>query len=237
LLAGVLLKLGSYVYIRFTLFIRIAFLVYKPHITVLALLGIIYASLTILRQIDLKRIVAYSSISHMNLVTLASLAGNIQTVSGAILLTIGHGLASGGLFACVGSIYDRIKTRNILYLRALNKLMPFLASYFFIFTLANIGFPPTLNFISELLILFSLIEENYPLILFLMIVFILSPIAGFWIYMRIFEGNPNHTPYGNHVLSFSDITLEEAIAITPLVAFLFILGVYPSGLLSFLAAW
>lgn len=236
LLAGILLKLGSYVYLRFvpTLFPS-AFLIYRPFITVLALLGIIYASFAILRQIDLKRIVAYSSISHMNLVVLGCLAGNLHTTVGSILLTVAHGLASGGLFACVGAIYDRFKTRNLLYLRALNNFMPILSAYFFLFTLANIGFPPSLNFISEILILVAIPFENILLPFFLVIGISLSAIAGFWTYCRIFLGNYDHTHYGNAILKYSDLTLLEILAMLPLVVLAFGLGLYPQGLIALVA--
>jgi proton-translocating NADH-quinone oxidoreductase chain M len=233
LLAGILLKLGSYVYIRFLpLLFPSAFVEFRPYVTVLALLGIIYASFTILRQTDLKRIVAYSSISHMNLVTIGALAGNLHTVAGAILLTIAHGLASGGLFACVGSIYDRLKTRNILYLRALSSLMPILSAYFFLFTLANIGFPPSLNFISEMIILFTIAEENTVLLFLLIIGVTLSAISGFFTFTRVFFGNYDITLYGNHIRIFSDITSYEFLSLLPLLILCYGLGLYPVGLIS-----
>jgi len=131
LLAGILLKLGSYGFLRFSLFLfPTATEICRPFIIILALLGIIYSSFTILRQIDMKRIVAYSSVSHMSFVILGCFAGTSISLNGGFLLMIAHGLVSGGLFLAVGYLYDRYKSRNLLYYRGLVDIMPLYTLYF-----------------------------------------------------------------------------------------------------------
>jgi len=132
LLAGILLKLGSYGFLRFSLFLFPSATEYfRPFIVVLALIGIIYSSFTILRQIDLKRIIAYSSVTHMSYVILGCFGGTNVSLNGAVLLMLAHGLVSGGLFLCVGYLYDRYKSRNLYYFRGLASIMPIYAIVFF----------------------------------------------------------------------------------------------------------
>jgi proton-translocating NADH-quinone oxidoreductase chain M len=229
LLAGILLKLGSYGFIKFNLLLFpnvINF--YKPLIFTLATVGVLYTVFTILRQIHLKRIIAYSSISHMNFVSLACFSGEFISLQGGVLLTLAHGLSSSGLFACVGSIYTRMKTMNILYLRALSTIMPVNAIFFLFFMLSNIGFPPTLNFIAELFILTGLIYVNPKIVYIIGLGLILGTVAGLWIYTRIFFGNyvfikqTNNTP----ILKFSDINSIEFICLFLLVCLSIILALF-----------
>jgi len=227
LLAGILLKLGGYGFIKFCILLFPSSTeFYRPFVLVIALLGIIYSSFTILRQIDLKRIVAYSSVSHMNFVILGCFSGNEIAVNGAILLMIAHGLVSGGLFLMVGYLYDRYKSRNIFYYRGLVSIMPLYTIIFFIFVLANLGFPPTLNFISELLILCGLFETNIFIAFFSGFSILFAGISGFWIYTRCFFGNFAVTQGNVFINYYYDLTRREFLSLLPLLILTFF-GIYP----------
>jgi NADH:ubiquinone oxidoreductase subunit 4 (subunit M) len=133
---------------------------FKPLIYLTSVVAIIYVSLTTLRQIDLKKIIAYSSVAHMAFVTLGIFAYNLQAVEGSILLMLSHGIVSSALFMCVGVLYDRHKTRIIKYYSGLIQVMPLFITIFFIFTLANFSFPTTSGFVGEFLVLVGLFQTN-----------------------------------------------------------------------------
>jgi proton-translocating NADH-quinone oxidoreductase chain M len=158
ILAGILLKLGTYGFLRWSLPLTpLASIYFSPFIYLLSLIGIIFISLATLRQTDIKKIIAYSSIAHMSYCVLALFSFNIYGLEGALLMMIGHGLVSPALFMCAGIIYDRYKTRNIYYFGGLAQTMPLFSSAFFILTMANISLPiisPT--FAAEFLTLVSM---------------------------------------------------------------------------------
>jgi NADH:ubiquinone oxidoreductase subunit 4 (subunit M) len=161
LLAGVLLKLGVFAILRFLIPIfPVETQYFSPLVMVFALMGIIYVSLTTIRQIDLKKIIAYASVAHMNYVVLGVFGTNILSLTGAIFLMIGHGIVSAGLFFMIGFLYDRYKTRNIRYYRGLISFMPLYGLFLFILSLANMSFPGTCNFIGESIILFGVLFNN-----------------------------------------------------------------------------
>lgn len=161
LLAGVLLKLGIFAVLRYLIPIfPMETQYYSSFVSVFALLGILYISLTTIRQIDLKKIIAYASVAHMNYVVLGILSTNLLGISGSIFLMIGHGIVSAGLFFMIGFLYDRYKTRNIRYYRGLVAFMPLYAVSLFILSLANMSFPGTCNFIGEAVILFGILGNN-----------------------------------------------------------------------------
>jgi len=119
----------------------------------MSICAVIYTSLTTLRQVDMKRIIAYSSVAHMGFVTLGLFALNIQGIEGAIMLMLSHGIVSGALFLSVGVLYDRYHTRIIKYYGGLTTVMPLYATVFLFFTMANISLPGTSSFIGEILVL------------------------------------------------------------------------------------
>ena len=138
ILAGILLKLGTYGFLRFSIpLFPFATFYFTPLIYTLSVIAIMYTSLTTLRQIDLKKIIAYSSVAHMNFVTLGLFSLNTQGIEGSILLMISHGLVSPALFLCIGILYDRHKTRLLRYYAGCGRTMPFFALFFVFFTLAN----------------------------------------------------------------------------------------------------
>jgi NADH:ubiquinone oxidoreductase subunit 4 (subunit M) len=127
---------------------------------ILGTLSVIYASLTTLRQNDLKKIIAYSSVAHMNLIVLGLFSQSFQGIDGAIYLMIGHGVVSSALFFCVGILYDRYHTRSLRHYSGLVQTMPLFGVFFFLFTLANMSFPGTSNFVGEFLIFVGLFNNN-----------------------------------------------------------------------------
>jgi NADH-quinone oxidoreductase subunit M len=161
ILAGILLKLGGYGFLRFSIGLfpeSSAF--FTPLIFVISILGVVYASITTLQQVDLKKIIAYSSVGHMGLVTLGLFSANSQGIIGAILLMISHGIVSSALFLCVGILYERHHTRIIKYYSGLINTMPLFSVCFIIFSLGNIGLPITSSFIGEFLIIIGCFEAN-----------------------------------------------------------------------------
>jgi NADH:ubiquinone oxidoreductase subunit 4 (subunit M) len=136
-----------------------------PLVAIFCIISIVYTSLTTIRQVDLKRIIAYSSVAHMNVVLLGLFSCNINGLQGAIFLMLAHGIVSGALFFMIGNLYKRHGTRLLYYYGGLVSQMPLFSGYFFVFCLANIGTPITCNFIGELMVFVSLIDKNFFILL------------------------------------------------------------------------
>lgn len=161
LLAGLLLKLGGVAYIRIILPIFTEANIFSaPVVYTLCLVSVWYSALITVRQIDLKRIVAYSSISHMNMSVLGILSHNFVTLQGGIYLMLGHGVVSGGLFYLIGVLYVRHGTRLIYYYGGLTTKMPLFSVYFLLFCMSNAGIPGFVNFVGELLLLTGIFQKN-----------------------------------------------------------------------------
>lgn len=161
ILAGILLKLGGYGLLRFVIpVLPEATAYYTPLVFLVGSISIIYSSLTTLRQVDLKKIIAYSSVAHMNLGLLGLFAGNALAIEGSVMLMIGHGLVSSALFLLVGVLYDRHHTRSIRYYGGLTQVMPLFSLFFLFFSLANMGLPGTSNFIGEILVFIGLLNAS-----------------------------------------------------------------------------
>jgi len=154
ILAGILLKLGGFGFLRYSIGLfpdSSAF--FTPLVYTICSFGIIYASITTLQQVDLKKIIAYSSVGHMGLTTIGLFSMNSQGILGAVLLMISHGIVSSALFLCVGFLYERHHTRVVKYFTGLLHTMPLFSTLFVVFVLGNIGLPSTSSFIGEFLIL------------------------------------------------------------------------------------
>jgi len=153
--------LGGYGFLRFSIPIfPEASAFFTPLVYVVSVVAIIYVSLTTLRQVDLKKIIAYSPVAHMAFVTIGIFTFNLQAIEGSISLMSSHGIVSSAPFMCVGVPYDRHKTRIIRYYSGMIQVMPLFMSIFFIFTLANLGLPTTAGFIGEFLVLVGLFQAN-----------------------------------------------------------------------------
>lgn len=162
ILAGLLLKLGGYGYVRIVLLLfPYANYYFFPLISVFCLISILFASFTAIRQVDLKRIIAYSSVAHMNFVLLSVFTCNLEGLQGAIFLMLAHGIVSGALFFSIGSLYRRHRTRLIHYYGGLALRMPLFSIHLFLYCLANAGTPGTCNFIGELIVFIGLVEKNF----------------------------------------------------------------------------
>lgn len=231
LLAGILLKLGVYGFLRFSLclFPDLS-LFFSPLIYLLSILGIIYASLTAIRQTDLKRIVAYSSIAHMNLVTLGIFSFSIIGIEGAILQSISHGFVSGALFFLVGIIYDRYHSRLLYYYGGLVHMMPIYSIIFLIFTMANIALPGTSSFVGEFLLLCGVYQTNSLTAFIAALGVILSGAYSLWLYNRIIFGNLKI----HNTIIFKDINFREFSILFPLLILVIVVGVYPSYFLNYI---
>lgn len=189
LLAGVILKLGSYGFIRFLIYLwPFACLYFIPLIFVLATISVIFGSLITLRQIDIKKIIAYSSVVHMNFSLFGLFSFSIPGLLGGLIATLSHGFISSGLFLSVGVLYERYHSRLLKYYGGIAQLMPFFSTYFFFLTLGNISFPFTLNFLGEFLTILGLFYKNLLLSVLNIFSLILSTIYAFWLMNRILFG-------------------------------------------------
>lgn len=231
LLAGVLLKLGGYGFLRFTLpMFPEANAYFLPFVFTLGIIGIIYTSLTTLRQTDLKRVIAYSSVGHMSLVVLGLFSLNLIGTEGSIFLMLSHGIVSGGLFLCIGVLYHKHKTRILKYYGGLVKIMPLFVTVLFILILANLSLPTTSSFVGEFLILVGTFLKNTWVALLAGSTLILGAAYSIWFFNRIGFGNLNL----NYIHFFEDLSKKEFFLFLPLVLIVFILGIFPNEIFSLL---
>jgi NADH-ubiquinone oxidoreductase chain 4 len=231
LLAATILKFATYGYIRILInFLPDATNYFGPLVQTIAIITLIYASLTTIIQQDTKTLIAYSSIAHMSVVILGLFSNNIQGIEGAILLALAHGFVSPALFICVGGIiYERTGTRIIKYIRGLVTYMPIFTILFFIFTLCNTGIPLSLNFLGEQLSLIGIWEEN-PIISALGATgIVLSACYSIFLYNRISYGT--YSPNMNNV-TVLDITRREFIILISLLIPTILLGIFPNVILD-----
>jgi len=229
ILAGILLKLGVYGFIRFSLVLfPDSCVFFSPIIYLLSIIGIIYASLTAIRQTDIKRIIAYSSIAHMNLVVLGIFSFNVMGLQGAIFQSLSHGFVAGGMFLLVGILYDRYHSRLLHYYGGIVHVMPIYSFFFLAFTLANIAVPGTSSFVGEFLLLCGLYKTNIFVCILAGLGVILCAIYSLWLYNRIIFGNLKIV-FTKH---FYDITLREFIILSYLFLIIIFFGCNPSYLLS-----
>lgn len=231
LLAGILIKLGSYGFIRFTLPLFPAACVYfTPLVFTLGTLAIIYASLTTLRQIDLKRIIAYSSVSHMGVVMLAIFSLSVVGIEGSIFLQIAHGVVSSALFIIVTALYDRHHTRIIKYYRGMAITMPLFSIMFLVFTLANIAVPLSCNFIGEFMSLLAAFEVSPFIGILASLGMVLSACYALFLYNRVCFGSMSI--YLLNSVENKDLNKREFMVLLPLLFLTIFLGVYPNLLLD-----
>jgi len=229
ILAGVLLKLGGYGFLRFSLpLFPEASSFFTPLVLTMSVIAVIYASLTTIRQLDLKKIIAYSSVAHMNFVTLGIFSMNLQGIEGSILLMLSHGVVSSALFLCVGVVYDRHHTRLVKYYSGLVHTMPLFVAAFLLFTLANISLPGTSSFIGEFLVLAGLFQINTLACFLSATGMVLGGAYSLWLCNRICFGNLK--TYSIRV--FQDINRREAFILLPFAFLTIFLGIYPEVLLD-----
>ncbi|TCL09839.1 NADH dehydrogenase subunit M [Shimia isoporae] len=223
-LAAILLKMGGYGFLRFSLpMFPIGAEVMTPLILWMSAIAIVYTSLVALVQEDMKKLIAYSSVAHMGYVTMGIFAANQQGIDGAIFQMISHGFISGALFLCVGVIYDRMHTREIDAYGGLVNRMPAYALIFMFFTMANVGLPGTSGFVGEFLTLMGIFKVNTWVALVATSGVILSAAYALWLYRRVVLGDL----IKESLKTISDMTAREKWIFAPLVAMTLILGVCP----------
>lgn len=229
LLAGILLKLGGYGFLRFSIpLFPEATAYFTPLVFTMSILAILYTSLTTLRQTDLKRIIAYSSVAHMNFVTLGLFSGNLQGIEGSILLMLSHGVVSSALFLCVGVLYDRHKTRMLKYYSGVAQMMPIFGTIFLLFTMANISLPGTSSFVGEFLVLVGAFQSNTTAAFLATTGIILGAGYSLWLYNRVAFGNLKV----EYIHEFSDVTRREFAVFVPFLFLALFMGIYPEVFLD-----
>ena len=229
ILAGVLLKLGGYGFIRFSLPMfpvasgELAWLIFA-----LSMVAVVYTSLVALVQHDMKKLIAYSSVAHMALVTAGLFAFNVQGLEGAMMIMLGHGLVSGALFLCVGVIYDRLHTREIDRYGGLSINMPFYATFFMLFTMASVGLPGTSNFVGEFLALAGIYQTSTWVALICTTGIILGAAYMLYLYRRVAFG----TQKNEDAAAMPDMDAREWTMMAAIAAVVLWMGVYPESFLA-----
>ena len=233
LLAGILLKIGSYGLLRFVVPIfPEASIFFSPIVFLFALISIIYISCIAIRQADLKKIIAYSSIAHMNFVLIGLFSFSINGLAGSIYLMLSHGIVSSALFICISVIYDRYHTRLINYYGNLVSVMPIYSTLFFFFTLANISFPGTSNFVGELLVLLGIFETNIFVCFIASFSILLTAIYSIWLINRILFGQ-----FKTKFFLFSDLNKREFYILFSLLFLTLLFGFFPNLVLNKIEFW
>jgi len=232
ILAGVLLKLGGYGFLRFSLpLLPEAAHSFAPLMIGLALVAIIYGALVAMVQPDLKKLIAYSSVSHMGFVILGAFVLNVQGLQGAIFQMVSHGVTTGALFLLVGVIYERTHDRQIAHMGGLNARLPAYAAMFGLFTFASIGLPGLSGFVGEFLVLLGAFQYSGWVAAFAMLVVIASAVYMLWMFQRAFFAVPSdwmRRAWG----SLHDMTRIEWLSLAPLVILVFALGIFPIPVLQ-----
>lgn len=229
ILAGVLLKLGGYGFIRFSLPMfpdasaQFAWLVFA-----LSMVAVVYTSLVALVQADMKKLIAYSSVAHMAIVTVGLFAFNVQGLEGAMIVMLSHGLVSGALFLCVGVIYDRLHTREIARYGGLAINMPYYALFFLLFTMASIGLPGTSGFVGEFLSLAGIYQTSTLVALVSTTGIILGAAYMLYLYRRVAFGEQKNAD----AAAMKDMTAREWAMMVPISAVVLWMGVYPESFLA-----
>ena len=229
ILAGVLLKMGGYGFLRFSLPMfpdathDLAWIVFG-----LSLIAVIYTSLVALVQSDMKKLIAYSSVAHMGFVTIGIFTLNQQGIEGSIFQMLSHGIVSAALFLCVGVVYDRLHTREIDRYGGLSINMKRYAVIFVIFTMASVGLPGTSGFVGEVLVLFGAFEYNSWVAFFASFGVVLGAAYMLWLTRRLIFGDLIKAD----VKAMPDLSMREMLMFLPLIAVVFWMGIYPNSFLE-----
>ena len=233
ILAGVLLKMGGYGFLRFSLpMMPLASDFFTPLMFSLSVIAVIYTSLVALAQIDMKKLIAYSSVAHMGFVTLGIFALNFQGIQGAIYQMLSHGIVSAALFLCVGVVYDRMHTRLIDRYGGLVERMPIYAFTFMLFMLASVGLPGTGGFIGEFLVLVGLFKVNTTVAVLASLGVVLGAAYMLWLYRRVVFGSLTR----EDLKLITDMNIREVAIFAPLILLTLWMGIYPTPFLEIMDA-
>jgi len=233
ILAGVLLKMGAYGFLRFSVpMLPEAAASFAPFMFTLSVVAVIYTSLVALAQEDMKKLIAYSSVAHMGVVTIGIFTFNVQGISGALFQMLSHGIVSSALFLVVGVIYDRIHTREIARYGGLGDRMPSYALVFMLFMMATIGLPGTSGFVGEFLVIIGSLQVNFWLALLGGMGMILGAAYMLYLYRRIIFGRITHAD----LRAILDLSPREWTVFAPLIVLTLWMGIYPSSFTSYFDA-
>ncbi|MFZ5719990.1 MAG: NADH-quinone oxidoreductase subunit M [Pseudomonadota bacterium] len=225
ILAGILLKMGGYGFLRFSLpMFPDASDLFAPLVFALSVIAVIYTSLVAFRQTDVKKLIAYSSVAHMGLVTMGIFSGNAEGEQGAIYQMLSHGVISGALFLCVGVIYDRMHTREISFYGGLVTRMPMYAAVFMLFTMGNVGLPGTSGFVGEILSMTGVYQVSTWTAILAATGVILSAVYMLTLYRRVVFG----TITNPKLMTITDLEWREIAIFAPLVVATLYMGVQPN---------
>ncbi|MDO9382961.1 MAG: NADH-quinone oxidoreductase subunit M [Hyphomicrobiaceae bacterium] len=232
-LAAILLKMGGYGFLRFSLpMFPLASQELAPLIFSMSVIAIIATSLIALVQHDIKKLIAYSSVAHMGYVTMGIFTFTTQGVDGAIFQMLSHGIVSAALFLCVGVVYDRMHTREISAYGGIVERMPIYAAVFMVFTMANVGLPGTSGFVGEFLTLLGAFKANTLVAALATVGVILSAAYALWLYRRVVFGELTKPA----LQKLTDMTPREIAILAPLVVLTVLFGFYPAPVLDVTAA-
>jgi len=230
ILAGVLLKMGGYGFLRFSIpMLPDASAYFAPLMFTLSVVAVIYTSLVALAQEDMKKLIAYSSVAHMGIVTIGMFTFNEQGIQGALFQMISHGVVSGALFLVVGVVYDRIHSRDIARYGGLADRMPGYAFTFMVFTMASVGLPGTAGFVGEFLVIIGALKVSFWLALLGGSGMILGAAYMLYLYRRVVFGRLVKADL-MHIL---DLSPREWAVFAPLIVLTMWMGIYPSSFTSF----
>jgi NADH-quinone oxidoreductase subunit M len=233
LLAAVLLKVGAYGLIRFNLgLFSEASTYFGDLVSVLALIGIVYGAIVALIQTDIKRLVAYSSVSHLGFVVLGTFALTAEGMTGGVIQMVNHGLSTGALFLLVGMLYERTHTRDLGRMGGLGRTMPALAGVFLFVALSSIGLPGLNGFVGEFLVLLGTFEVNKAYAVVAVTGLVLAAIYLLWAYQRAMHGTPLIAGGSNGGGSPSDLSTREWVILTPIMAMILFIGIFPKPFLG-----
>ena len=229
-LAAILLKMGGYGFLRFSLpMFPQASHFFTPMMFALSVIAIVWASLVAFRQLDMKKLIAYSSVAHMGFVTLGIFSGTMQGIQGAIYQMLSHGVISGALFLCVGVVYDRMHTREIAFYGGLVNRMPVYAAVFMLFTLGNVGLPGTSGFPGEILTMVGAFQINAWFVAAAATGVIFSAAYALTLYRKVALGDIVNPKLG----AIADLEAREWVLFVPLIVATLVMGLAPNYILQF----
>src|SRR6201996_9376970 len=233
ILAGVLLKMGAYGFIRFSIpMLPDASAYFAPFMFTLSVVAVIYTSLVALAQEDMKKLIAYSSVAHMGVVTIGLFTFNVQGISGALFQMLSHGVVSAALFLVVGVVYDRIHTREIARYGGLADRMPSYSLVFMLFMMGTVGLPGTSGFVGEFLVIIGSLQVNFWLALLGGMGMILGAAYMLYLYRRVIFGRITR----DDLRQIADLSPREWVVFAPLAILTLWMGIYPSSFTSYFDA-
>ena len=227
-LAGLILKLGGYGIIRYLIpLLPNGSIYFTPMVYTIGVVGIIYSSLSCIRQIDIKRIIAYSSIAHMNLSMIGLFTNEVEGMMGGVYMMLSHGIVSGSLFSSVGMIYERYKTRVLKYYRGISIMMPIMGTIFMILTLANIAIPGTSSYVGELFVYMGALNNNRYMGIIGVVGMVLGGVYSIWLCNRMIFGE-----LSKYILKYRDMSRGEISRMIPNIIIIMIMGIFPDQIIG-----